>query len=189
MRDGKRVSAVTLRSPAFAAFASRTRSLAHRVPAYPLTRADLRLPAIALAAILALGALVAGQQRPDFSGTWVLISPSSQVGIQEKITHTATELRVEHPSEGDDHVLVYRLDGTETPGVLTSHGEELVILTRATWDSGKLLLEQASTSPEGHRFEMKTVWFLDAEGQLVREVTVRVDGQAKAPVAVIARRK
>lgn len=144
---------------------------------------------LALAATLALGAFAAAQQRPDFSGTWVLISPSSQAGIQEKITHTATELRVEHPSEGDDHVLAYKLDGTETRGVLISHGEEVVILTRASWDSGKLVLEQTSTSPDAHQRAMKTVWSLDAEGQLVREVTVRADGETRPSLTVIARRK
>jgi hypothetical protein len=144
---------------------------------------------LSLAAVLALGTFGGAQPRPDFSGNWVLISPANQAGIQEKITHTATELRVEHPSEGDDHVVVYTLDGTETRGVLISHGEELVIVTRARWESGKLWLEETSTSPEGQKREIRTAWSLDADGQLVREVTVVVDGQASEPVTVIARRR
>ena len=144
---------------------------------------------LAFASILALSMSGSGQQRPDFSGTWVAISPSHQAGVEEKVTHTPTELRVEHPSEGGHHALVYKLDGTETRLVQTSHGEQVVTLATATWESGKLLVEQTTTSPDGHKLEMKTLWSLDAEGQLVREVTVTADGESKPPLTVIARRK
>src|SRR5690606_28070777 len=109
-------------------------------------------------------------------------------GIEEKITHTPVELRVEHPSEGGQHDLVYKLDGTETRQVQTSHGEEVITLATATWESAKLVIEQTTTSPDGHKLEMKIVWSLDAEGQLIRGITVRADGQAKPPLTVIAKR-
>ena len=144
---------------------------------------------LGFAAVLALCPMASAQQRPDFSGTWVGISTSHQAGVEEKITHTSIELRVEHPAEDGHHALVYKLDGTETRQVQTSHGEEVVTLATATWKSGTLLLEQRTTSPDGHTLEMKTVWSLDAEGRLVREITVRVDGQAKPAVTVVARRK
>ena len=142
---------------------------------------------LGLATVLALCPMASAQQRSDFSGRWVVISPPGQG--EEQITHTPTELRVEHPSEDGHHTLVYKLDGTETRQVQTSHGEEVVTLATATWESGTLLVEQTTTAPDGHQLEMKTAWSLDAEGQLIREITVRADGQAKPPLTVIARRK
>jgi hypothetical protein len=141
-----------------------------------------------LATALAVGPFAsAAQPRPDFSGIWVVISPPGQG--EEQITHTPAELRVEHASEGGHHSQVYKLDGTETREVRTSHGAQVATLASAKWESGKLVVEQTTTAPDGHTTEMRTVWFLDAEGRLIREITVRADGQARPTLTVVATRK
>src|SRR5262245_27664638 len=119
------------------------------------------------------------QQKPDFSGRWVVVSPASDTGSEQLVTHDlkANTLTLQHDSEGDGHKLVHKLDGTEHRNTLTSHGSEIVILSKAQWTGNQITISSAVTYPDGRRMDSKQIWSIDASGQLIIELTETIDGR------------
>jgi hypothetical protein len=147
---------------------------------------------LALAASFLLLAAVASahQQKPNFSGTWVLVTPAESAGQEEEIRHTATEIAFGHPSEGGHgHHRTYKLDGSESRNVMTIHDQEIVTLGKAVWEGDRLVIRETTSLPEGHKFESRQTIWLNAEGQLVREMLGTMDGQAQPLITAIARKK
>jgi hypothetical protein len=149
---------------------------------------SLGLPLIA-ASLLAMATLAPAQQRPNFSGTWIALSPSDQAGLEETIVHTATELTFTHDSEGGGHAFVFKLDGSESRHVMPSHDGEIVSLAKVTWEGDKLVIRQATQYPDGRKIEARSTLALNTDGQLVREAAATIDGQAQPTITVVARKK
>jgi hypothetical protein len=129
--------------------------------------------------LLLLQASFLAQQKPNFSGRWVVLAPADGAGSEQLVTHDpkANTLTLAHDSEGDGHKLVYKLDGTESRNALASHGSEIVILSKAQWAGDQIAITSVATYPDGRRMESKQMWSLDASGQLVIAGTDTIDGK------------
>ena len=147
---------------------------------------------LALAApFLFLAAIVSAQQpqKPNFSGTWVVVTPAEHAGQAETIVHTATELRIGHDSEGGGHDFVYRLDGTETRHAIMSHGVEVVTFAKVSWEGATLVINQHTQLPEGPKMTGRATFALNADGYLVRGVTGTMDGREMPALTVVMKKK
>ena len=144
-----------------------------------------------VASFLVLGAVVSAlQQKPNFSGTWVLVTPAEHAGQEEEIQHTATEIAFGHPSEsGHGHHKVYKLDGSDSRNVMAVHEQEIVSIGKALWEGDKLVIRESTSLPEGHKFESRMTLWLNADGQLVREMLGTMDGQAQPLVTAVSKKK
>jgi hypothetical protein len=131
----------------------------------------------------------APQQKPDFSGRWVGVSPAENAGNEQVITQDASTLRTGHPSEGGSHSSTYNLDGTESKNIIVSHGEDIVTLSRAVWNGNQLVVTEATTYPDGRKSQSREVWSLDAQGQLVIELTMTPPGQTTETKMTLVYRK
>lgn len=147
------------------------------------------LAGITLATLALAVAGTSAQQKPDFSGTWVVVSPSESAGEETTIKQDATTFTHGHASEGGGHSFTYKLDGTETRQTMPSHGEEIVILAKASWDGDRLMIVEHVTYPDGRKEDGTTVWALDAQGQLVRDFVRRAEGKPPRTTRVISKRK
>jgi hypothetical protein len=139
--------------------------------------------------LLGLSAQASAQAKPDFSGTWVLVSPVEQAGQEHTITQDATTFTRSHASEGPGHTSTYKLDGSETRLTLTSHGKEIVTLARASWDGDRLVVAEDVTYPDGRTLAKKSTWALDGQGQLILEFTERFEGKPEMTTRVVYRKK
>ena len=142
------------------------------------------------AAFIALGlawsAGILAQEKPSFSGRWIVVSPASDAGSEQLVTHDlkANTLTLQHDSEGHGHKLVHKLDGTEHRNALASHGSEIVILSRAHWTGDQITITSVVTYPDGKRMESRQTWSIDTSGQLVVDVTETIDGKTSTARAV-----
>lgn len=139
--------------------------------------------------MLVVGSALGAQRRPDFSGTWVLVSPAGSAGQVETIKHNATTFTRAHASEGPGHAMTYNLDGSETRLVMPTHGDQIVILGKASWDGDRLVIVEAVTYPDGRKLSKRSVWSLDAQGQLAMEFTEEAEGKPAKTTRVVYRKK
>ncbi len=144
---------------------------------------------LTLIAVVLGAAVPAAQQKPNFSGRWVIVSPESEAGQVHVVKHEGTTLTESHEAEGPDHIAVYNLDGKESRNVMASHGADIVTLSQATWNDAKLTLTSATTYPDGRKMRSIQVWSLDAEGRLVIEFNETADGRAPRSMKVISVKK
>jgi len=140
---------------------------------------------VVLASVAFALAAPAAQQRPNFSGRWVLESPREDAGQEQIVRHDATWLSTEHGSEGGGHRAVYKLDGTTSRTVITSHGSETVTTSQASWKDDRLTIASTTMYPDGRRRHATEVWSLDAAGKLVIEFKETIDGKPRADVMLI----
>jgi hypothetical protein len=129
------------------------------------------------------------EQKPNFSGTWVVVSPAESAGEETTIKHDATTFTHGHASEGGGHSFAYKLDGTETRITMPSHGEEIVILAKASWDGDRLVVVEQVTYPDGRKADGTTMWSLDAQGQLVSESVRKEEGKPPRTSKVFLKKK
>jgi hypothetical protein len=146
---------------------------------------------------LLIGASQASQPRPDFSGDWVVAETASKAGTQagaltltgifgEKFTatQTATSLTLELSVSTLDRPIhvVYMLDGTESKNMNPSPvkgGADEPIFSRATWESGKLVIDTRGTRlTDGKLRTSRRVLTLNADGTL----TVERTAEGESPV-------
>ncbi|HUF22576.1 MAG TPA: hypothetical protein VMN81_00510 [Vicinamibacterales bacterium] len=145
---------------------------------------------LAAALLAVLTAAASAQQKPDFSGTWVTVSPAEHAGQEETITHTAATLSLGHAaSHGGHHAVSYRLDGSESRSTMMSHDEEIISVATASWNGDQLVILRATQYPDGSKIESRMTFALNAEGQLVRELIDTIDGKPQPAVTVVARKK
>jgi hypothetical protein len=154
-------------------------------------RVAMKWSATALFTLLACASAVAigSQSKPNFSGTWVAISPAEAMGQEQRVRHTATTLSTGHDSEGGGHQETYKLDGSESRNELTSHGEPIVTLSKAGWDGDKVVITSATTYPNGNKLDSKETWSVNPEGQLVIEFTQTITGQPTQHLTLVHRKK
>ena len=130
------------------------------------------------------------QPRPDFSGEWVVAETESKAGAPtgalaltgifgERFTaaQTTATLTLELSVSTLDRPVkvVYMLDGSESenlnPSPVRGIADE-VIFSRATWDSGKLVIDTRGTRlVNGAPQTSRRVLTLNAEGTLTVERT------------------
>jgi hypothetical protein len=124
--------------------------------------------------LLAFGNSVYAQQKPDFSGTWVLDIAGSDLGGASKaatkqgqmykisliVTQTAKQLTIKR-STGD--TAVYNLDGSDSINNLPN-GNQAV--TRMKWD-GDRLVAKTTANMGGQTIEMTDVRSLDTSGRIM----------------------
>lgn len=122
----------------------------------------------ALTALLFLAGEVSAQGTPDFSGTWTLSESSggpgagggggggggrggmgggmgggmmlAGLGQQASITQDGTTLTIVRSTPMGEIRTVYRLDGSESRNQLAMGGNQIELVSRAVWDSGKLVI-------------------------------------------------
>jgi hypothetical protein len=130
----------------------------------------------AVSAVICLAVLVGvAQLKPDFSGRWVVVTPVEGAGVEQIVKHDATTLSMTHASEGAEHATVYKLDGSENRNVISSHGQDVTTLSKASWSGNTLIITSATTYPDGRKLEQKQVWSLDG-GRLIIELTESMQG-------------
>ena len=125
-------------------------------------------------------AVVSAQDKPNFSGRWIAVSPADSAGQEQVVRHDAKTLTAGHASEGHGHKASYTLDGTESRNVLVSHGENIVTLSKASWNGNKLTITSDTTYPDGRTWHTEQTWSLDASGRLVIDFTE--SGTTPSPV-------
>lgn len=126
---------------------------------------------IAAFALCLAGTVASAQEKPNFSGRWVVASPAPDAGQEQTVTQTAATLTTGHASEGNGHRMVYKLDGTENRNALVSHGAEIVSLSKAAWSGNQLTITTGTTYPDGRKRHTAQTWSLDGEGRLVVDFT------------------
>lgn len=85
------------------------------------------------AAIVFLTVAISSQQKPNFSGRWVVVGPPDAAGEEQTVKQDVKTLSTEHASEGPGHKTTYKLDGTESRNVIASHGSDIVTMSKAVW--------------------------------------------------------
>ena len=138
------------------------------------------LARIATAAVMLLVAAGA-QQKPNFSGRWVVVSPEKGAGTEQIVKHDDKTLSTEHASEGGGHRMSYQLDGIERRNAMPSRGDEIVILSKAIWDGDRVVITSQTSYPNGMKTQSKEIWSLDAQGRLVIDYTESGPGGAAGP--------
>jgi len=133
-----------------------------------------------LVLMLAFTGSVYAQSGPDFSGTWVLDTAKSDLGMNNPaakqmpmhkvsliLRQTASQLTIER-STGD--TAVYNLDGSESINSLPSGSQATTLMKWA----GDTLVAKTTSNIGGQSVEMTDVRSLDASGQVM---TVHVTRQ------------
>ena len=145
---------------------------------------------VLLAAVIAFASAVGlAQSKPNFSGTWIVVTPAEGAGQEQEVRHTATTLSKGHASEGGGHNATYKLDGTDSRNEITSHGEPIVTISKALWDGDKVVITSATTYPDGRKTETKETWSLDSTGRLVIEMSMTMTGMPAQSMTVVHRKK
>ena len=131
--------------------------------------------------VAAFGAVgLAAQDRPNFSGTWIVVGP--QQGIRElTLKHDGSTLSLE--GQPDVAKRTFKLDGSETE-MNAPDGKPL--LAKAAWE-GKTLVVTIHF-PEIKQDIRRVTWAIDADGQLVME-TEFLGGKPQAPTKQIFKRR
>jgi hypothetical protein len=150
-----------------------------------------RLPGSLLiaASLLAMAAFASAQQKPNFSGTWVTVSPAEYAGQEQTITQDDRALTIRHASSGADHSETFTLDGAPHKSSMPSHGLEIVSVSTASWSGDQLVVFRTTRYPQGGVNNVKLTFSLNADGHLVCEMTSTLDGEDEPPITVVARRK
>jgi hypothetical protein len=131
--------------------------------------------------VAAFGAVgFAAQDRPNFSGTWIVVGPER--GIRElTIKHDDSTLSFEGQPDVTRHT--FKLDGSETE---MSAPDGKPLLARAAWQ-GKTLVVTIHF-PELKQDIRRVTWAIDADGQLVME-TEMLGGKPEAPTKQVFKRR
>ena len=150
--------------------------------------------ALIAVALVALGVgVVWAQARPNFSGTWVQVLPAESAGGEIVLKHdeSARTLREQHASSGDDHQLLFILDGrehTDEP-IDAGSGHEIVSKHTASWTGNVLTIDQVADYQGGFHREARQVWSIDPQGQLRIALTSNTPDGTTLNLTLVYRRK
>jgi|SwirhirootsSR2_FD_contig_31_14766610_length_729_multi_2_in_0_out_0_2 hypothetical protein len=131
-----------------------------------------RVLSLVVLSVTVAGALVAGQEKPNFSGTWKLSTEAADMFTPPQLTVTqdVKTMTVTSTSQMGEFKTLYSLDGTETKSPLDFNGTTIERVTKTTWDGNKLVLTITSNF-DGQSFESKAVWALGTDGTLQIDLT------------------
>lgn len=135
--------------------------------------------------VVAAVVLVSGQSKPDFSGTWITVEPKEMAGEEQKVTHTATELILEHESGGGGHRIVHKLDGSATENTV-GHAKSV---SRATWEGETLVITTSAVYEHGGKRETRQAWSMGGDGRLTVEMTETGPDGKPAKIKAVSRKK
>ena len=121
--------------------------------------------AVTTAAVLVAAA--GAQQKPHFSGGWVIPSPPEGSGREQQVTQDEKTLSVEQFAASGSRKTIYQLDGVERQQALPMRGGDITILAKAAWDGDRVVITNNTSYPNGMKTQSKEVWSLDAQGRLV----------------------
>lgn len=120
------------------------------------------------------------QDKPNFSGTWVVVGPPQ--GIEElTIKHDESTLSLE--GKPDVAKRTFKLDGSDTE---MSAPDGKPLLARAAWEGNALVI--TIHFPEIKQDIRRLTWAIDADGQLVME-TAYLGGKPQAPTKQVFKRR
>ena len=123
--------------------------------------------------VAAFGAVgLAAQERPNFSGTWIVVGPEQEIR-ELTIKHDDSTLSLE--GQPDLTKRTFKLDGSETE---MSAPDGKPLLAKAAWEGNTLVV--TIHFPEIKQDIRRVTWAIDADGQLVIE-TAYLDGKLRAP--------
>ena len=146
-----------------------------------------RLAAASLALILmmSLGATVVASQKPSFSGTWIVQPPNKGAGREQVVKQDEKTLSVTNAGR----TVTYQLGGPEVRQTMAMRGGEIVILNKAAWEGNTIVLTITTSYPNNMRTIEKEIWSIDAQGQLVVELSETAEGQPPRSMKIIHKKK
>lgn len=121
--------------------------------------------------VAALSVGASAQQKPNFSGRWIAVSPAKAAGQEHIVKHDDKSLSTEHASEGGGHRLVYQLDGVERRIAISASASDITMLATAAWDGNRVVITTNTSYPNGMKTRSKETWSIDAQGRLVIDFT------------------
>src|SRR5262245_60349525 len=139
-------------------------------------------------ALIGAPALLAGQDKPSFVGTWKLSDPATPETFTPTVTtvvQDATALTITTRSQMGEFKTSYKLDGSEAPSPLDFNGMTIDRMAKLVWEGSRLLLITTSKA-EGQVLEFKSAWSLTADGALATETTVPDFQGGGAPITTKA---
>jgi hypothetical protein len=129
------------------------------------------------------------QARPNFSGRWVIVQPQKGAGQEQVIKHDDKVLTKTPLGDRGGPPATYQIDGTEHRTVLPMRGEQIVSVTKATWEGNTLVVTILENYPNGMKLNVREVWSLDAQGRLVIEATESAEGQKAQVMKIVLQKK
>ena len=127
-----------------------------------------------MACVTLLGAPGAGQDKPNFAGTWKLVEPATADQFTPtvmKVDQDATALTVTTTAQIGEFKTSYKMDGSEAPSPMDFNGMTIDRMAKLIWEGNKLVLVTTSKM-EQQAIEFKSVWSLTAADTLSTVTTV-----------------
>ena len=146
---------------------------------------------LAVAVALAAAGVSLAQDKPDFSGTWVLNMEKSNLGAGRPVTvpggrtvtlvvkQTAAEMSIERQTGTQKDTAVYKLDGSECTNKLPGGSE---VKSTTTWSGATLATKSKAiiNAPTGPiTSEISDVRSLSADGQVMTIDATRQTAQGE----------
>ena len=156
----------------------------------PMRLATAIAAACTLVAVVGAPATLARmQQRPNFSGRWVIVEPPKGAGLEQIIKHDDKMLSKTPVSERGGPPVTYQLDGMEHRAVMSMGGEQIVSVTKALWEGNSLVVTILESYPNGMKLSIREVWSLDAQGRLVIDQTESAERQKPQVMKIVLQKK
>jgi hypothetical protein len=171
-----------------------------------------RWPAYFVAVMVSLGVPLAAQDKPDFSGSWILESGSPGADIPQALSVSQSLVRTNVrgepmqpffrdikvtralPNSTRSETYLIGVTGGTVPGLL-ANGSESGPRThqRVAWEQQALIIESGSytgPAPEtGDWAERREVWSFDSDVRLRLAITTRSSVDAPRTVTLVYRRQ
>jgi hypothetical protein len=145
--------------------------------------------ACAMAALAGAPEVLARDQRPNFSGRWVIVQPEKGAGQEQIVKHDAATLSKTPVGDRGGPPATYQIDGVEHRAVMPMRGEQIVTVTKALWEGNTLVITILETYPNGMKLSVREAWSLDAEGRLVIDATESAERQKPQVMKIILQKK
>ncbi len=124
--------------------------------------------------VVAATCAVLAQNKPNFSGTWVAVSGSTEaIGQEMTIKHDATSITLGHGGSSA-HSQTFRLNGKAETQPDLAHPSETV-QTQAAWDGDKVVLTVKLPNGKPH----KRTLTMQPDGTMLIEMTAEIGGQVE----------
>ena len=129
------------------------------------------------------------QQRPNFSGRWVIVLPEKGAGREQIVKHDDKTLSKTPVGDRGGPPVTYQIDGVEHRSVMAMGGQEIVIVTKAEWEGNTLVITTTESYPTGQKLTIKDVWSLDGQGRLVIDNTESAERQKPQTMQIVMQKK
>ena len=146
-----------------------------------MTRARLLIASLLIVA----GATLSAQQKPSFSGTWIIQPPNKAAGVEQVIKQDDKTLTVSSPGRS----LVHVLDGLERKQTMASRVGDIVMQTKAAWEGNTIVITTLTSYPNNRKTVEKEIWSIDGQGQLVIDYTETSEGEPARVLKVTHKKK